>query len=277
MKTICFIFIVIMQAGIVFASEALSDAPAYRAATALKEGKYQEAAQYFQEAISYDPDNPYLYYGLGTAYFEQKQYHKAIRPYEKSVEKGMKNPEVMLNLSSAYYYYGDPDNAIKYLDIYRDGPGKSDAQLEKARDELDFARQQYGLGLKYEEEGDLFRMKSKVQTSLRRYPYYRDALQKLGQSLPTPQIEEIKITERQSNVSTQAERAADKVTDNKWKDIYVEALENMLMGDNESLKTSYELFDKALNMKPPEDKYNRIIQYQKQIIEHLPIKRGKKP
>lgn len=72
----------------------------------LKENKYEEAILKMEEAVQLDPQNPSLYFALGSAYDSKGNSEKAIANYKKSVELDPKNPDVYYNLGTYYYNKG---------------------------------------------------------------------------------------------------------------------------------------------------------------------------
>ncbi len=54
----------------------------------LKDGKYEEAKEYFLEALDIDPDNPYAHYNLGVVYEQQGDFQEAFNSYQRVILSG---------------------------------------------------------------------------------------------------------------------------------------------------------------------------------------------
>ena len=54
----------------------------------LTSGRDQEAKQYFQQALSISPDNPFALINLGVVYEKEKAYPQAIRMYQRVIDSG---------------------------------------------------------------------------------------------------------------------------------------------------------------------------------------------
>jgi Ca-activated chloride channel family protein len=74
---------------------------AYRRGVALyKDGRYEEAAQAFEQ-VERDEVKADAQYNLGNAYFQQKQYDKAISAYKNSLKQNPDNEDARHNLAIA--------------------------------------------------------------------------------------------------------------------------------------------------------------------------------
>ena len=66
-------------------------------------GRFQEAAKYFKEAMKYDPTNAEAYHGLGLAYGKMKQVHGAIPQFQRAIELNPNFADAYCNLGLAYF------------------------------------------------------------------------------------------------------------------------------------------------------------------------------
>ncbi|MBQ9366218.1 MAG: tetratricopeptide repeat protein, partial [Victivallales bacterium] len=54
---------------------------------ALDEEKYEEALSLYDKALVESPENPYLIFNKGVAYFKQGEYEKSVKEYKLAIEK----------------------------------------------------------------------------------------------------------------------------------------------------------------------------------------------
>jgi len=118
-------------------------------------GKFNEAVESFNKAITLDSKNPKAYMMIGMAYLQLSQIDKAIENLRKSIELNPKNYEVYAPLSAAYQSVGKTAEAIsyyvKFIDICPDPILKAqtytllgdlykrNGESDKAKDALDHA------------------------------------------------------------------------------------------------------------------------------------------
>jgi len=75
------------------------------------QGSYSEAAASLQRALEIDPD-PRVYSNLGTLYFFQGLYQKALMAFESAIEEGANDYRIWGNLGDAYRWTaGNADKA----------------------------------------------------------------------------------------------------------------------------------------------------------------------
>ena len=63
-----------------------------------------------------NPNDASIATKIGNLYDDAKMYPKAIEYYEKSVKLSPANPDVLTDLGTAYFYNGNPDQALKDFD-----------------------------------------------------------------------------------------------------------------------------------------------------------------
>jgi len=71
-----------------------------------KQGKFEDAIVFFNEAVELAPNDADLYYELGYVYEASGNFRKALDSYEKSIELDDSNAEVFYNLGNIYYRLG---------------------------------------------------------------------------------------------------------------------------------------------------------------------------
>jgi general secretion pathway protein D len=90
------------------------------------DGKVPEAKQYFQEALSIDPDNPFALMNMGVVYEKEDNVEEALKMYRAVISSG---GEEVASESS------DPEkNGVSLLEIAReniDRMQKKSAQEEQ--------------------------------------------------------------------------------------------------------------------------------------------------
>lgn len=78
-----------------------------QAGTMYKEGKFVEAAQAYAELSASDPDNPYLHYNLGNAYFRANRLGRAVASYSRAFRLLPRDPDIRYNLNFAMKRAGE--------------------------------------------------------------------------------------------------------------------------------------------------------------------------
>ena len=64
-------------------------------------GKYEDAIEYFENAIKSDPEAAIIYYNLGSTYLKMKEYTKAVNYLQKAVKLDSEFKEAHYNLALA--------------------------------------------------------------------------------------------------------------------------------------------------------------------------------
>jgi len=72
----------------------------------LNEHKVEEAIEAYTRGIKLDPENPFLFYGLGSAYHALNKYSDAIANYSKAIELDPKNVDALEARANVYVSLG---------------------------------------------------------------------------------------------------------------------------------------------------------------------------
>jgi tetratricopeptide (TPR) repeat protein len=72
-----------------------------------RDGKYKEALDSFDLAISIDSNYPEVYYHIGELYFDMENYIKSVENLSKAIERGRKDLDVFYLRGMAKFYLGD--------------------------------------------------------------------------------------------------------------------------------------------------------------------------
>ena len=137
---------------------------------------YKTAVQFFDQALALDTTKATWYYETGLTYFAIPDAKKAIEYIEKSISKGYKaSNDVMENLSNAYIEAGKPQKGIELLkQLLEKKPGDMELlwniaeahyKMGKYTEAIEYwdrimyydkkqARALYMIGLSYQKKGD---------------------------------------------------------------------------------------------------------------------------
>ncbi|MDQ3801815.1 MAG: tetratricopeptide repeat protein [Acidobacteriota bacterium] len=86
---------------------------------AIKEQKFQLAADYYGELIKLNPDEPEHYVNRGVLYLnELKNFKAAAADFTKAIEMKMNNPIILYNRGTAYLHLNDWKKSIKDFDAF---------------------------------------------------------------------------------------------------------------------------------------------------------------
>ena len=77
-----------------------------------KQNSYEKAIRHYTEALALKPDDAYIYYNRGFAYFNKGETDKAISDYSKAIKFKSDNAEVYHHRGFAYFNKGETDKAI---------------------------------------------------------------------------------------------------------------------------------------------------------------------
>ena len=76
----------------------------------------EKALSIYQEELKTNPDNPYLWYNTGNAYFKQKKFAEARSAYENALnfKDTLSLSQTNYNIGNTYLYESKLDTAISY-------------------------------------------------------------------------------------------------------------------------------------------------------------------
>lgn len=75
--------------------------------------KWNDAADYYQQALEIDPENFKALTNVGLAYFEMHEYHEALISYSKAVELNAEDPAPYEKMFLIYDALAQPNEAVK--------------------------------------------------------------------------------------------------------------------------------------------------------------------
>ena len=81
----------------------------------MQEGKYEEAAKIFNEAIEENPSEPVAYINFGNVLTAVGEYDKAIRFYQKALELDENAAAAYYSLGNLYY---ESEKLIEAKDMF---------------------------------------------------------------------------------------------------------------------------------------------------------------
>lgn len=88
--------------------------------TALRDGRYAEAASKFETALNERPERTDALVGLGIARYGQRAYDEAVSHLTQAVSRDPKRADAQLYLGLAYLEQGDEGSAAEHLRAFRD-------------------------------------------------------------------------------------------------------------------------------------------------------------
>ncbi len=110
--------------------------------SAYQDGQYEKALKHFIDAQLKDPENPFLYYNIGNAYYKNQEFVEAATQYKSALEQaGEKGNEslkkdILYNLGNTSFKQGDFKGAIEYYEKVL----KIDENDRQAEDNLELAQ-----------------------------------------------------------------------------------------------------------------------------------------
>lgn len=143
----------------------------------LEQGKAQEAAPLFQEALEIEPQNVPALINLGGAYVMAGRHREAITPLEAAREEEPHNPMIWINLGAAYLgnpVLASPEQQLRAIRAFQRA-----LELDEGAPNV-----HYNLGLIFVDRGDDDLAVAAFRQALVVNPLDRDArtwLRKLGQ------------------------------------------------------------------------------------------------
>ena len=81
----------------------------------ISEGYYDEAIVYFENKVKEEPENYEIWFYLGNAYFENRDYGKAIKAYERVLSLNSSFQSAYISLASAYLKIGKKRKAKRII------------------------------------------------------------------------------------------------------------------------------------------------------------------
>ncbi|MEM1415982.1 MAG: tetratricopeptide repeat protein [Myxococcota bacterium] len=79
----------------------------------LQEGDHQAALRELSGVAEKDPDNPYAHQFLGTTYFEQQDYARALKCYVRALEVQPRYIGALIGAGQSLRLLGDHDRALR--------------------------------------------------------------------------------------------------------------------------------------------------------------------
>lgn len=99
--------------------------------------KYDLAIGAYRQALAIEPTNKFVHNNLGVVYMEKGDYEKAVTEFKKVLELDPKYDKAMLNLGIIYDdQLSDPQNALKYYDMYVAQHGERSGEVRTWADKL---------------------------------------------------------------------------------------------------------------------------------------------
>ena len=91
-----------------------------RGETALRDGRYVEAASEFETALKERPERMDALVGLGIARYGQRVYDEAVAHLSRAVSRDPKRVDAQLYLGLSYLERGDEGSSAEHLRAFRD-------------------------------------------------------------------------------------------------------------------------------------------------------------
>jgi len=134
-----------------------------------KQGDWQAAIPYFQEAIQIDPNYFPAYNNLGAIFQQHHRLEQALESFNKAIELKPQSHAALTNLGATYFLQGKLNEA--------------ESALNRALQiKPDFALGLYTLGLVYKQQARLEEAILRFQAAARQQPDFADAYFQLGQT-----------------------------------------------------------------------------------------------
>lgn len=101
---------------------------AQEGAELLREGEHEQALAWLTELIAREPDNEYAHFFLGSAYYEQEQYDRALKCYVRALELVPTYVGAMVHAGHSLRMLGRYNEAIRMANqVLLRAPDDSDA------------------------------------------------------------------------------------------------------------------------------------------------------
>lgn len=108
-------FILIASEEIIAPKQILGRKESSEAGKLFQQGKYEEAAKLYHEAIDNNPEEPIFYYNLGISYMRMKKPEEAIEVFKKMIEIQPDSYSALKYLGELYGKKKDYEEASRYL------------------------------------------------------------------------------------------------------------------------------------------------------------------
>lgn len=133
-----FLILLMLQAGLMANAD---PAKIKKGVEAYQNEQWDEALNYFQDALLSDPENPQLHFDLGTVQYKKQKYEDALKSFEKSIlTKDVKlQQNAYYNQGNTYYQLNKYQEAIQaYIKALELEPNDREAKhnLELVRAKL---------------------------------------------------------------------------------------------------------------------------------------------
>src|SRR5438067_1888929 len=138
-----------------------------RAFEALSHGQYQEARQFYQEALGYRSDSPETHYGIATVCFLLGDLHSAVYHFKEVIRLDPLRAGAYINLGAVYNRLGQYEDALTAL--------RRGIQLDSHR-----AEGYYNFALVYKQLGQLDMAVNAYREAVRVNPRMCEAHYNLG-------------------------------------------------------------------------------------------------
>ena len=132
-----------------------------------RQGKYQQAIQFFDKTLTLDPDRADVHDALATAYFILKQYDSAIEHFTRVTQLHPMEAKPLINLGAVY---NRQEEFQKAADILKKAISRDGKAVEAY----------YNLGIAYRGLNQLPMAVNSYKEALRINPRMLDAMQNLG-------------------------------------------------------------------------------------------------
>ena len=128
----------------------------------LKENKFAEAQEKFQDAVDKGKHTGEAYRGLGICYWEQENYAAAEKSFGLALDNGAKETATIYNLLGLCALETDkPEKAVFYFEEGQNFPDAGPELLQEMS---------FNLAAAYEKVGDWAAAKEKLKTYVELYP-----------------------------------------------------------------------------------------------------------
>jgi tetratricopeptide (TPR) repeat protein len=145
---------------------------------AYEKGRYVEAVEWFETAVSSNPNSDEAHLGLGFSYYALREYDKALQAWERTAELTPTEPNIFISLGTLHWRLGTLVNQNGSITEDRcANPNLSDAEKSAASAELALAIQNFEKALDLNgrsptDEAETYQTLAQVQYLQRNCPGY---------------------------------------------------------------------------------------------------------